>query len=193
MSQPQALIKKTLYNEFQQTKVELTVVQADITKLEVDAIVNAANSSLLGGGGVDGAIHQAAGSELVEYCRTLNGCQTGEAKISPAFGLPCRYVIHTVGPVWHGGQQSEAANLANCYKHALALAQQNEVASIAFPAISTGVYGYPVAQAAQVAIDSVSTYLKAYAQSSDKLTISKVIFCCYSASDAAVYERLLQD
>lgn len=193
MSQPQAWINKTLYNGLQQTKVELTVVQADITKLEVDAIVNAANSSLLGGGGVDGAIHRAAGSELVEYCRTLNGCQTGEAKISPAFKLPCRYVIHTVGPVWHGGQRGEAANLANCYKHALELAQQHEVTSIAFPAISTGVYGYPVAQAAQVAIDSVSTYLTECAQSSDKLTISQVIFCCYSASDAAVYERLLQN
>lgn len=192
MATPKPLIEKTLDNDSQQASVVLSVVQADITTLEVDAIVNAANSSLLGGDGVDGAIHRAAGRELVEYCRTLKGCKTGDAKISPAFKLPSHYVIHTVGPVWHGGQRGEPEDLANCYKRSLELAQENKLTSIAFSAISTGVYGYPIEKAAQIAIDTVSAFVTHRAHDDESLMISKVIFCCYSASDAAVYERLLQ-
>ncbi|MBD2838125.1 O-acetyl-ADP-ribose deacetylase [Pseudomonas sp. JM0905a] len=132
--------------------MDIRIWQGDITTLEVDAIVNAANSSLLGGGGVDGAIHRAAGPELLAHCRPLGGCPTGEAKITPGFRLPARFVIHTVGPVWHGGSHREADLLANCYRNSLALAEAEGLASIAFPAISCGVYGYPLQEAARVAV-----------------------------------------
>ena len=172
--------------------VTLSVIQADITTLNIDAIVNAANSSLLGGGGVDGAIHRAAGRELLAYCRTLNGCQTGEAKISPAFKLPCQYVIHTVGPVWHGGHDNGAALLASCYQKSLELATQNDVTSIAFPAISTGVYGYPLDKATKIAIDTVQNYVLNALEQATNFSIREVIFCCFSASDAAIYKQVLE-
>lgn len=170
--------------------VTLKVIEADITTLAVDAIVNAANSTLLGGGGVDGAIHRAAGPELVNYCRTLQGCPTGEAKISPGFNLPAKYVIHTVGPVWHGGDRGEAELLANCYHNCIKLAQQHNVTSIAFPAISTGVYGYPINDATDIAINRVLQSLTKATPSG--CAIEEVIFCCFSASDAAIYQQKLK-
>jgi O-acetyl-ADP-ribose deacetylase len=159
--------------------------RADIVTLDVDAIVNAANSSLLGGGGVDGAIHRAAGPELLEACRKLEGCDVGQAKITPGFGLIARYVIHTVGPVWHGGERGEPEALASCYRNSLALVAAHGIRSIAFPAISTGVYGYPAEPAARVAIGTVRA-----AMVSSRLP-STIVFCCYSASDFALYQRLL--
>ncbi len=163
----------------------MRAVQADITTLKVDAIVNAANSSLLGGGGVDGAIHRAAGPELLQACRELGGCDTGDAKITPGFRLPARYVIHAVGPVWHGGERGEPRLLASCYRRSLELAGQHRLASIAFPAISTGVYGYPIELATRVALASVVD-----AAENDS-ALREVVFCCFSAGDLAVYERHL--
>ena len=142
--------------------------QGDITKVtDVTAIVNAANKSLLGGGGVDGAIHRAAGRELLEECRTLHGCETGEAKITGAYNLPCEYVIHTVGPIWAGGKRNESVSLANCYRNSLALAEANGIRTIAFPSISTGVYSYPLAAAADIAVETVIEYVKAHPDAFD--------------------------
>jgi O-acetyl-ADP-ribose deacetylase (regulator of RNase III) len=160
----------------------INAVRADITTLAVDAIVNAANESLLGGGGVDGAIHRAAGPQLKAHCRGLGGCPTGEARITPGFKLPAKYVIHTVGPVWHGGRSNEAALLANCYRHSFELARRHGVRTIAFPSISTGAYAYPKKQAAQIAL----TIMREYEPHFDR-----IVCCCFSEADRARYESLL--
>ena len=165
--------------------VKLRALHADITTLAVDAIVNAANSSLLGGGGVDGAIHRAAGPELLAACRELGGCRTGQAKITKGFLLPARFVIHAVGPVWHGGDDGEALLLASCYRQSLQLASDAGLSSIAFAGISTGVYRYPVREAAEIAVATVRSCTAEAAQ------IREVIFCCFSAADLRVYEGLL--
>ncbi len=163
----------------------IEIVAADITKLELDAIVNAANTSLLGGGGVDGAIHRAAGPELGDECRTLGGCSTGEAKITKGHGLPADWVIHTVGPVWHGGKADEDQLLAGCYRNSLELARQHQIRSIAFPSISTGAYRFPFELAAKIAIETVTEFL----ESDDE--IQKVVFCCFGEDAAQIYRSIL--
>ncbi|MDA3969930.1 MAG: O-acetyl-ADP-ribose deacetylase [Desulfobulbaceae bacterium] len=165
----------------------LELVDGDITALKVDAIVNAANNSLLGGGGVDGAIHRAAGPELLDECRGLGGCATGGAKITKAYNLPCRFVIHTVGPIWHGGQAGEERLLASCYQRCFALAASHQIASIALPAISTGVYGFPKELAARIAVAETRQALAA------DPTLQRVIFICFNAESRRAYELALAD
>ncbi len=165
-------------------KGRIEIIQGDITKLNLDAIVNAANTSLLGGGGVDGAIHKAAGPELFNVCKSLNGCNTGEAKLTSGFNLSAKYIIHTVGPVWNGGCHKEDILLANCYKNSLSLAIENEVSTIAFPNISTGVYGYPKDAAAIIAKNEVEKFLNANA------SLKKVIFAIFDSENYAIYSKL---
>ena len=164
----------------------LTLVRGDITTLQVDAIVNAANSSLLGGGGVDGAIHRAAGPELLEQCRTLGGCPPGEARLTDGYRLPARWVIHTVGPIWQGGDHHERDTLAGCYRNSLALAAEIGATTVAFPSISTGVYGYPIHLAAPVALAAVQAALDKHA------SIERVTFVCFDAPNHEAYRALLE-
>jgi O-acetyl-ADP-ribose deacetylase (regulator of RNase III) len=164
----------------------ITVRQTDITKLAVDAIVNAANTSLLGGGGVDGAIHRAAGPSLLAECRTLHGCKTGEAKITRGYSLPARHVIHTAGPVWHGGNNGEPELLRSAYNNSLILAQQNNVRTIAFPNISTGIYGFPKDRAAEIATSTVKDFVEQHPKAFDE-----VIFTCFDNENYLLYKKLL--
>jgi O-acetyl-ADP-ribose deacetylase len=163
----------------------LILVRGDITKLAVDAIVNAANTTLLGGGGVDGAIHRAAGPELLAECKTLGGCRPGEAKITRGYSLPARFVIHTVGPVWSGGHHGESETLANCYRNSLRLASENGLRTIAFPAISCGVYRYPIPDAAQIAVETTSEFVR------ENASITEVTFVVSSDEIEGAYQRLL--
>ena len=164
---------------------DLYLVLADITRLEVDAIVNAANNSLLGGEGVDGAIHQAAGPGLLTECRGLGGCPTGDARITKGYNLPARYIIHTVGPIWQDGQHGEADLLASCYRLSLEIASQNQLTTIAFPCIGTGVYGYPHQAAARVTVEAVRDFIKS------PNPLEKVIFCCFLRQDYDIYDLIL--
>ena len=161
----------------------LRAIQANIVTLDVDAIVNAANESLLGGGGVDGAIHRAAGPELLAECRTLHGCKTGDAKITKGYRLPARHVIHTVGPVWRGGKAHEPDLLASCYRRSLELAEQHRLRSIAFPSVSTGIYGYPIDQATRTAVKTARDHLPS--------SLGEIVFCCFSSGDLDIYLREL--
>ena len=164
---------------------DIRIVKGDITALDVDAVVNAANTTLLGGGGVDGAIHYAAGPELLQECRRLNGCPTGEARLTRGYRLPARWVIHTVGPVWKGGTRNEAALLAQCYESSLRLAVEKNLTSIAFPAISTGAYAYPLKEATEIAIREVRRFTE------ESQALKEVIFCCYSGEHFATYKKLM--
>jgi O-acetyl-ADP-ribose deacetylase (regulator of RNase III) len=174
-------------NKFIHKMNKTELFKGDITTLHVDAIVNAANASLLGGGGVDGAIHRAAGEQLLAECRSLKGCKTGDAKITKGYALAAGFVIHTVGPVWHGGKSGESDKLASCYKRSLEVAVQNGIKTIAFPNISTGVYGYPKTEAAKIAIDEVSVFLK------KNKHLSRVIFCVFDDENYKIYKSMLKD
>ena len=165
----------------------IEIIQGDITKQAVDAIVNAANTSLLGGGGVDGAIHRAAGPELLAECRTLHGCRTGEAKITKGYRLPARFVIHTPGPVWHGGGSGEEALLASCYKSCLALAAENGCRTVDFPSISTGVYHFPLEKASRIAVSTIADFLKAHPE------LERVRMVCFDERTKAFYDRALEE
>ena len=166
--------------------MQIQIVHGDITTLEVDAIVNAANQSLLGGGGVDGAIHYAAGHELLKECMGLKGCETGDAKITKGYRLPAKHVIHTVGPVWYGGEKNEKELLASCYRRSLELALENDCNSVAFPCISTGIFGFPPEPAAEIAVRTVREFLSTHGAE------MKIIFCCFLKQDVQIYERVLE-
>lgn len=164
---------------------KLELIKGDITKLQVEAIVNAANTSLLGGGGVDGAIHRAAGKELVQECRMLNGCKTGDAKITKGYNLPAKFVIHTVGPVWNGGNKKEEELLASCYRRSLEVAEENGIRSIAFPCISTGIYRFPMDKAAEIAVREVKKFLI------ENTKMEQIIFCTFDQENYEIYQKIL--